>query len=66
MFTPTNTMVIQDSAVTRGQTNPDSAPAVVGNGIYTSGGYGLIFGVRGNFGGTKTAAAPVVAPTPAS
>jgi long-chain fatty acid transport protein len=64
MFTPTNTTVITDSAVTRGQTNPDSAPAVVGNGIYTSGGYGLIFGVRGNFGGTKAAAAPV-APPPA-
>jgi hypothetical protein len=52
MFTPTNTTVISDSAVKRGQTTPDSG-AVVGNGLYTSGGYGLIFGVRGNFGSSK-------------
>lgn len=69
LFTPTNTTVVTDSVVARGQTNPDSAPAYVGNGVYTSGGYGVILGVRGNFGGTPAPAAkpvePVVAPAAA-
>ena len=50
MFTPTNTTVVTDSQVLRGQTNPDIVAGPVGNGIYTSGGYGIILGVRGNFG----------------
>jgi long-subunit fatty acid transport protein len=51
MFTPTNTTVVTDSIVQRGQADANSPPAYVGNGIYTSGGFGFIFGVRGNFGG---------------
>ncbi|MFO0595605.1 MAG: outer membrane protein transport protein [Myxococcaceae bacterium] len=59
MFTPTNTTVVTDSIVQRGQSNAMSAPAYVGNGIYTSGGFGIITGIRGNFGGSKPAATPV-------
>jgi long-subunit fatty acid transport protein len=64
LFTPTNTTVITDSIVTRGQTNPEIVPGVVGNGIYTSGGYGLLFGLRANFDLAKKAAPAVVAPKP--
>lgn len=53
IFTPTVTTVVNDSVVARGQTNPEIAPAV-GNGIYTSGAWGLNFGLRAHFG----AAAP--------
>ena len=61
LFTPTNTTVVTDSIVSRGQTGDPAVypPGVVGNGIYTSGGYGFIFGVRGNFGAVKPAAEPV-------
>ncbi len=68
LFTPTNTTVVTDSIVSRGQTGDPAVypPGVVGNGIYTSGGYGFIFGVRGNFGAVKPAAEPVkAAPAPA-
>ena len=51
MFSPTNTTDVTDSIVERGQTNPELPDAYVGNGRYTSGGYGIIIGVRGNFGG---------------
>jgi long-chain fatty acid transport protein len=50
MWTPVITTVITDSQVQRGQTT-EMSPGIVGNGMYTSGGYGLIFGVRGHFGG---------------
>jgi long-subunit fatty acid transport protein len=56
LFTPTVTTVVTDSQVVRGQTSPEPPPGAVGNGIYTSGAWGLIFGVRAHFG----AEAPVV------
>lgn len=49
LFTPTVTTIVTDSVVGRGQTMPENAPPV-SNGIYTSGAWGLIFGVRGHFG----------------
>jgi long-subunit fatty acid transport protein len=68
LFTPYQTTVVQDSIVQRGQSNASSAPAYVGNGVYSSGGFGFIIGLRGNFGGTSsTPAAPApAAPTPAA
>ncbi len=66
LFTPTNTTVVTQSEVLRGQTDPSIMPGVVGNGIYTSGAWGLIFGVRVNRGGTAKASAsvaPALAPT---
>lgn len=59
LFTPTNTTVVEDSIVARGQTNPEIAAGVVGNGIYTSGAFGLIFGLRGHFGAAAPAAKPL-------
>jgi long-subunit fatty acid transport protein len=61
LYTPTVTTVVTDSIVTRGQTNPEISPGVVGNGIYTSGAWGLNFGVRGHFGAAAPAAKPLVA-----
>lgn len=66
--TPTNTTVVTESDLRRGETtSPDAPgyvqPAVVGNGIYTSGGFGVILGVRGNFGAAPAAKKPLeVAP----
>ncbi len=71
--TPLNTTDVGDGDVRRGQTStPDSpgymAPGVVNNGRYTSGGFGVILGVRGNFGGVRAPVktleptGPVVAP----
>lgn len=68
MGTPTTTVTVTDGALTRGQTNPAITPGVVNDGIYTSGGYGLIFGVRGHFESLKPAAKPLeptTAPEPA-
>lgn len=62
LFTPTVTTVVTDSIVTRGQTNPEIAPGVVGNGIYTSGAWGMNFGVRGHFGASAPAAKPLIGP----
>lgn len=59
IFTPTVTTVVNDSVVARGQTNPEIAPAV-GNGIYTSGAWGMNFGVRGHFGADAPAKKPLV------
>ena len=59
LFTPTVTTVVEDSIVARGQTNPAITPGVVGNGIYTSGAWGLNFGVRGHFGADAPAAKPL-------
>jgi long-chain fatty acid transport protein len=64
LFTPTVTTVVGDSIVARGQTNPEIAPPV-GNGIYTSGAWGLNFGVRGHFGAAPPVAKPLVAPAAA-
>jgi long-subunit fatty acid transport protein len=64
LFTPTNTTIVQNSEVLRGQTNPDIAAGAVGNGIYTSGGWGLITGLRLNLGGAPKSTAPIE-PTPA-
>lgn len=50
LFTPTNTTVVTDSQVVRGQTSSEPTPGAVGNGIYTSGAWGLIFGIRAHFG----------------
>ncbi len=50
LVTPKVTTVVQDSVVARGQTNPDLTPGVVGNGLYTSEAWGLLFGLRGHFG----------------
>ncbi|MFZ5441562.1 MAG: OmpP1/FadL family transporter [Myxococcota bacterium] len=61
LYTPTVTTVITDSEVTRGQTDPTITPGAVGNGIYTSGGYGIILGLRANFDFAKKAA-PAPAP----
>lgn len=74
LFTPTVTTIVTDSAVTRGQTDAATfPPPAVGNGIYTSGAWGLIFGLRGHFGEVKetpklndTSAPPVAAPMPAN
>ncbi|PZR05951.1 MAG: hypothetical protein DI536_31310 [Archangium gephyra] len=62
--TPLNTTDVVDGDVRRGQTSaPDSpgymVPGVVNNGRYTSGGYGVILGVRGNFGGVREPAKPI-------
>lgn len=74
MGTPTQTTVIgaagdaNTSIVQRGQTRAESEPAYVGNGIYTSGGYGVILGLRGRFGGEAAPRAeevPAPAPAPA-
>lgn len=68
---PTNTTNITDSRVARGGTvAPDSAaydPAYVGNGRYTSGGYGILLGVRGNFDKLIPSAPPAkpIEPAPA-
>lgn len=64
LFTPTNTTIVQNSEVLRGQTNPDITAGAVGNGIYTSGGWGLITGLRLNLGGAPKPTAPIE-PTPA-
>ncbi len=58
LFTPTTTTVVTDSIVVRGQTRDDITPPAVGNGVYTSGAWGLIFGVRGHFGDAPPAAQP--------
>ena len=60
LYTPAVTTVVTDSIVVRGQTNPDIAPGAVGNGIYTSGAWGLNFGVRAHFGEARAAAKPLV------
>lgn len=62
LFTPVTTTVVEDSIVARGQTNPELTPGVVGNGLYTSGAWGLIFGLRGHFGASGK---PTIAETPA-
>lgn len=62
IFTPTVTTVVEDSIVARGQTNPDIAAGVVGNGIYTSGAWGMNFGVRGHFGADAPAKKPLIGP----
>ena len=59
MGTPTNTTVVQDGAVLRGQTNPDITAGAVNNGIYTSGGFGFIVGVRGHFESLAPAKKPL-------
>lgn len=59
LFTPTVTTVVEDSQVLRGQTKPAVVPGTVGNGVYTSGAWGLIFGVRGRFWEAKPAAKPI-------
>lgn len=67
LFTPTVTTVVNDSIVARGQTNPEIAAGIVGNGIYTSGAWGLIFGIRGHFGAEAPAPKPLIgAPAPAA
>lgn len=65
LFTPTVTTVVTDSIVARGQTNPEIAPAV-GNGIYTSGAWGMNFGLRAHFGEAAPAKKPLVAPKEAA
>lgn len=62
LVTPRVTSVVEDSVVSRGQTNPALTPGVVGNGIYTSEAWGLILGLRGHFGAS---ARPTIAETPA-
>jgi long-subunit fatty acid transport protein len=66
LVTPTNTTVVQNSEVVRGQTNPDIVPGVVGNGIYTSGAWGLIFGLRLNVGAAPRPGDPVKPSEPAA
>jgi hypothetical protein len=73
MFTPTNTTVVTDSTVMRGQLNADFAPVPAGNGIYTSDAWGLIFGLRLHLGEAPrpptlddTSPPPVAAPMPAN
>ncbi len=72
--TPTQTVDITESAVLRaGTTNPGdpgySPGLAVGNGRYTSGGFAVLLGVRGNFNSlVPQAAAPIepsTAPSPA-
>lgn len=64
LWTPTTTTTITDSQVLRAQTEPSVTPPAVGNGIYTSGAWGLIFGVRANFGAAPAAPKPIeLAPT---
>ncbi len=66
IFTPTVTTVVEDSIVVRGQTNPAITPGAVGNGIYTSGAWGLNFGVRAHFGAAREAAKPLMGSAPAA
>ncbi len=53
--TPTQEKYINNSQLLRGQTIPEDDPnyqgsLAVGNGQYTSGGFSLLLGIRGNFG----------------
>ncbi|MGV3620162.1 MAG: OmpP1/FadL family transporter [Archangium sp.] len=62
--TPTQTTDVFDGNVRRGQTSAPGSPGymepgVVNNGRYTSGGFGVILGVRGNFGGVREPARPI-------
>ena len=65
-YTPTVTTVVTDSIVSRGQTDPNVVPGTVGNGIYTSGAWALIFGIRGHFGADAPAMKPMVEGAPAA
>ena len=47
---PAQTLVVTDSEVRQVTNNPAIAGAVVGNGVYTSGGWIASLGVRGTFG----------------
>ncbi|MDP1828452.1 MAG: outer membrane protein transport protein [Archangium sp.] len=73
MFTPTDTTIVTDSTAMRGQLNADFTSAPVGNGIYTSDAWGLIFGFRIHIGEVErtktlddTSPPPVQAPMPAN
>ncbi|MBM4380609.1 MAG: outer membrane protein transport protein [Deltaproteobacteria bacterium] len=51
-YTPTQTLVVTDSAVRQVTNKADVPGNVVGNGVYTSGGWIASLGIRGNFGPT--------------
>ncbi len=49
-YSPTVSLAVTDSAVAQVTNNPAVPGQVVGNGVYTSGGWVASVGVRGNFG----------------
>jgi long-subunit fatty acid transport protein len=63
IYTPTVTTVVTDSKQLQGQTDPTIPGGPIGNGIYTSGGWVVNFGVRGRFGATPKEPAMELAPT---
>jgi long-subunit fatty acid transport protein len=72
-FSPTVTSSITASEVRRGSTDPTVPAGVVGAGIYNSGGFSILLGVRARFPSKpkptpeveEPAPAPAPAPTPA-
>jgi long-chain fatty acid transport protein len=64
--TPNVQSVITQSEVRRGTTDPTTPGGVVGTGIYNSGGFSILLGVRGRFPPKpKVADEPPAAPAPA-
>lgn len=64
-FSPNVQTVITDSEVRRGQTDPSITAGVVGDGIYNSGGFSILLGVRGRFPPKPKATVDEPATTPA-
>lgn len=64
-FTPTVQSVVTTSEVRRGSTDPSVPSGVVGAGIYNSGGFSILLGVRGRFPPKPKAAVEEPAPVPA-
>lgn len=59
---PTVTKEITNSEVRAGSTFKDVEGGVIGNGVYTSGGWIMTFGVRGTFGRKPAPTSPSTAP----
>ncbi len=55
-YSPAVTTTVQDSQVRQGQTDSTVTGSVIGNGLYTSGGWIASLGVRGHFGPQKAQA----------
>lgn len=64
-YSPNVQTVVTESEVRRGQTDPTLTAGVVGAGIYNSGGFSIILGVRGRFPPKPQATVEAPAPAPA-
>lgn len=53
-YTPTSTVVVQQSEIRRGQTDPSLVAGSVGSGVYTVGGWVATVGLRGHFLANKS------------